>query len=92
MARRERSSPAEDLLDIMSMLPWWISLLIGLVSYFVLHSFAEAPLIQQAPTSAVELANSVGPMMRRTMCQYFQYIIPVISVFAALISAFKRRH
>ena len=40
MARKKKSSPAEDFIAIVALVPWWIGLTIGVVSYFVLHGFA----------------------------------------------------
>lgn len=37
MARRKKSSPLEDVLDLLAMLPWWVCLVLAAVSYFLLH-------------------------------------------------------
>ena len=44
MARR-RQSPAEDLLDLIAMLPWWVGVSLALVSYVLLHQLAAAPVV-----------------------------------------------
>jgi restriction system protein len=41
MARRSQS-PAERLLDLIAMLPWWVGVALALVSYVILHQFAVA--------------------------------------------------
>ena len=43
MSRRKRSSPAEDLFELAALLPWWLCLILALVSYAVLHPYAVAP-------------------------------------------------
>lgn len=40
MARRRRTSPAEDLMDVVAMLPWWAGVALAVVSYLVLHRMA----------------------------------------------------
>ena len=38
MARRGETSPAEDIMDIVAMLPWWVGVMLALLSYLLLHS------------------------------------------------------
>ena len=45
MARRKKTSPVEDLLDIASSINWKISLLIAIISYFFFHYFAIQALL-----------------------------------------------
>ena len=40
MRRRYRQSPLEDLIEIASYLPWWVGILLAIISYLVLHSLA----------------------------------------------------
>ncbi|HYN60904.1 MAG TPA: restriction endonuclease, partial [Rubrivivax sp.] len=37
MARRGRTSPAEDIMDLVAMLPWWVGVVLALASYLLLH-------------------------------------------------------
>ncbi len=37
MARRKKSNPLEDVLDLLAMLLWWVCLVLAAVSYFLLH-------------------------------------------------------
>ena len=37
MARRKKTSPLENVLDLLAMLPWWVCLVLAAVSYFLLH-------------------------------------------------------
>lgn len=45
MARRTKSSPAENLIELMAMLPWWGGVVLALASYLLLHSFASQPVV-----------------------------------------------
>ncbi len=44
MARRRRTSLIEDLIEVASRLPWWVSLLIALGSWLILYPIAKASL------------------------------------------------
>ncbi|WP_312601008.1 hypothetical protein [Pseudomonas luteola] len=43
MARRSKTSPFEDLIFIASRLPWWVSLLLAVLSGVILHRYAISP-------------------------------------------------
>jgi len=58
MARRGKTSPAEDLMDIVAMLPWWVGVMLALLSYLLLHSVAS----QQVVTTAQP--GQVGAIVR----------------------------
>ena len=40
---RKKSSPGEDLMHAVAKLPWWGGVILAVVSYLLLHSFAIAP-------------------------------------------------
>ena len=41
--RRRRSSPLEDFLELVAMMPWWAGVALALVAYLLLHRFAQQP-------------------------------------------------
>ncbi|SFF83772.1 restriction endonuclease [Neptunomonas qingdaonensis] len=88
MSRKRRSSPLEDLMDIASTLPYWVSLILAVISYFVLHHFAS-----QAPTPEMQAGSYVPQNMTRIMFQPFlmamQYLVPFVFCLGAAISAIK---
>ena len=45
MARRKRTRTADDLLELVAILPWWAGVLLALVSYFVLHTIASQAVV-----------------------------------------------
>jgi restriction system protein len=45
MARRKKSSPAEDMVELVAMLPWWAGCILALISYVWLHRIATQPSI-----------------------------------------------
>lgn len=88
MARKRRQSAAEDMIDMAAKLPYWVSLSLALISYLVLHHYADRPFqLEKAPGSTVP-AN-LTELMLHPLLSAMQYLIPMIFVFGAAISAFK---
>lgn len=88
MSRRRRTSPFEDLIEVASLLPYWVSLIIAVIAYLFFHSYATAdaqPVIQ--PGSPIP--QNMGGMMFRTFSMFLQYIVPGAFMFGAIISGIK---
>jgi restriction system protein len=59
VARKRKTSTAEDLMDLVTMLPWWAGIALALASYMVLHSIAIRPLpAAQSPQQIGQLATT----------------------------------
>jgi len=89
MPRRKKTSLAEDLLYLIALLPWWAGVGMAVVGYGVLHALA-------APSAAPiahpnHIGQYVGQMMRTTLAYYGQFIVPVICLAGAALSAWRRR-
>lgn len=82
---RQRTSPIEDVIAIASKFPWWISVLLALVSYLVLHSIATRPLLPH-PLTPGQLGDAVASGLMTTMSMFGQIIFPFAFGLAALIS------
>lgn len=89
MARRKKTSPVEDLLDIASSINWKISLLIAIISYFFFHYFA----IQALPVASNlhSATNSLPKLIFITFSKFLQYVVPVIFIIGACISSFRTK-
>ena len=61
MARRQKTSPAEDLMALVAMLPWWVGIALAIVLYLVLHRVSGQPV-----ATAVQPAQ-VGAMLTQTL-------------------------
>lgn len=89
MARRRKSSTAEDLVDIVAMLPWWVGVALAFFAYFMLHRVAA----QQVITAGQP--GQVGTLVTQTIWKSFatigQYALPLICIAGAGISAWRRR-
>jgi restriction system protein len=48
MARRKKTSPAEDIMDLVAMLPWWAGVTLGVISYVLLHGAASQAVVPTA--------------------------------------------
>jgi restriction system protein len=92
MARRKKSSPLEDALDLLAMLPWWVCLVLAAVSYFLLHRLA-VPI--QASDIQGQGGSMVGAIMQKAIIQGLanagQYIVPLLCIAAAALSAWRRK-
>lgn len=85
MARRSQST-IEDLMDISSILPWWAGLPLAVVSYFVLHWYANQPLpVTEGGVDA--LFAAVLPGFIRALATFGQIILPAVFLVGAIISA-----
>lgn len=87
MARR-RTSVADDFVDLVSRLPWWVGVVFAIASYALFHKLAGLPQLPMKPgamTEQVQRAMLVGAS------QFLQYIVPFMCAVAALISFVGRR-
>ena len=92
MARRKKSNPLEDVLDLLAMLPWWVCLVLAAVSYFLLHRLA-------VPIQASDIQGQggaiAGAMMQKAIIHGLatagQYIVPLLCIAAAALSAWRRK-
>lgn len=89
MARRKKTSPVEDLLDIASSINWKVSLLIAILSYFFFHYFAIQVL--PAATDLHSATRSIPKQTFFTFSVFLQYIIPIIFIIGACVSSFKSK-
>jgi restriction system protein len=88
MARRKKSGPVEDLVELMARLPWWAGVALALVSYLLLRQIAVQPLPAATPGQA-------GAMMAQSLWKGFavagQYVVPLMCLAAAGVSAWRRK-
>lgn len=89
MARKRKTSLLEDMLDLVSLLPWWAGVAIALVGYVVLHRLA-------APVQVTAMQpGQVGHLMTQAVVTGLatagQYIVPLVGLVGAAMSFFRRR-
>jgi restriction system protein len=89
MARRRKTSPLEDTLEVVAMLPWWVGVALAMALYLVLHAVAKQPL----PTSVQpgQIGDAMAKNVFRSAASVLQYIAPLICLVGAGLSAWRRR-
>ncbi len=88
MGRRARRGFVGEFLATVSVLPWWACLILAVVSYWIIHPCAAGPL--PASSDPTQIAQTVFSSGGRAFASLFQYLIPILCLAAAGISAFKR--
>lgn len=88
MARRPHTSPFEDIVIIASKFPWWVSVILALISYVFLHALANRPIMP--PTAAPgQMGGAAVKGLYTVLAVFGQIILPIAFLSAAGISAFK---
>lgn len=89
MARRKDTNPAEALLDLAAMLPWWLDVGLALLSYAVLHRVASHEVA--AAVKPGQMGEMVTGVMWKSLAAAGQYVLPFIFLLGAVVSAVRRR-
>lgn len=89
MARRRKTSPLEDGLDLVAMLPWWVGVALALVSYVFLHQLAKPTPLQGLQPG--QMAGVVVGSVITGLAFVGQFIVPIVCLFGALGSYLARR-
>lgn len=89
MARRKKPSPAEALMDLVAMLPWWAGVGLALVTYLLLHRVASQAFL--APALPGQMGAMLTQTLWKTLATFGQYLLPVICLGGAGMSAWRRR-
>lgn len=90
MARkRGKTSVLDDLMELVALLPWWAGVLLAIVSYLVLHRWANAPL--PVASSPQDIAGMATSSIWRGLAYGGQFLLPFVCAMGALVSALRRR-
>lgn len=84
---RKRTSLIEDLIDIFSKMPWWVGLVMALVSYLILHQISIRPAVTVTAPGQLGAAATGG--LFRVLAMFGQFVLPFAFGLGALISAFN---
>ena len=88
MARKKQST-AEDMIDIVALLPWWVGVTLAVVSYFILHDIATQEVVIK--TGSPNFTDQLGSQLYKTFAYVGQYVLPFIFVFGAIGSLLRRK-
>jgi restriction system protein len=89
MARREKTSPAEALMDLVAMLPWWAGVVPAPLSYPLLHGVASQPIVAAAQPG--QMSSMVTQRLWKGLTNAGQYILPILCLAGAGVSAWRRQ-
>jgi restriction system protein len=78
MARSKKSSPAEDLVELVALMPWWAGCVLALVSYLWLHGMAS------------QGASSAAQALITALVSVGQFLVPLLCLIGAAMSAYGR--
>lgn len=92
MARRKKQDTLGDLIDVLALLPWWLSLAGAPLSYLVLKHFAGQP---QPETAGLDgMGTTMVWSMVTTGCKLGMLVIPMVLLVScgfSLLRASRRR-
>lgn len=89
MSRKRKTSPIEDVIDVIAMLPWWAGICIAVVGYLVLHRLATPTAITAVQPG--QIGNLVAQSMVAAFASAGQYLVALVGLVGAGISFFRRK-
>ena len=89
MARRKNTSPADDMIDLVALLPWYVGVMLAVAGYLVLHRSAIAPMA--AALKPGDVSAAMTGAVWRGLAGVGQYLVPAICLAGAVVSAWRRR-
>ena len=87
MARRNQGL-FDDLIEVISKFPWWVGVILAIVTYLVLHSFATMGIVVTA--DAKNIGAVVSTNIFRTLAIIGQYLLPGALLIGAATSVLGR--
>lgn len=84
----KRQSTLVDLTAIVARLPWWVGILLAVLSYVGMHLLAGMAITP--PNGFQGLGYSIMQNVAKTIGMFAQFILPVLCLIGAGISAFSR--
>ncbi|MDB5860128.1 MAG: restriction endonuclease, partial [Ramlibacter sp.] len=88
MARKKRQGNAEDIMDTIALLPWWLGVALAVASYVVLHWLATRP---QPTIDPRQIGAILAPMYVAAIAGVMQFVAPILCLSGALVSFLKRK-
>jgi len=85
---QKKSGLAEDLLNLVALLPWWAGVGLAMASYILLHRLAvpEVPVAVQPG----QMGGMAVHAMTKALAGVGQYVLPLICLAGAVTSAWRR--
>ncbi|MGY8905460.1 MAG: restriction endonuclease [Burkholderiales bacterium] len=89
MARKRKTSLLEDVLDLVSLLPWWAGVAIAVIGYVVLHRMATP--IQVTAVQPGQVGSFMTQVALTGFASIGQYLVPLVGLVGAVISFTRRK-
>lgn len=89
MARKKKTSPLDDMIDLVALLPWWAGVAIAIIGYLVLHRMAVP--VQIGMSNPGQLGQVMTQTIFTTFATIGQYIVPLIGLMGAVLSFTRRK-
>ncbi len=88
MPRKSKSSPLEDIVDIIAWFPWWVGVLIAVIGYWILSTYASFNPIRVSINRPDKILST---LIFPSAALVLQYLVPMAGLTGALISFIKRK-
>lgn len=85
----KRKSDMEDMIELAAKIPWWLNIILAVVSYVALHHYATRP-NAPTPTEMSQMGDHVVASILQSLAIFGQYLLPFIFILAAVISLIKQ--
>ena len=89
MARRSKGGLAEDVFSLAAALPWWVGVVLAIVTYTVLHHFAVGEVATKVAPG--QMGQMVVGQLIKALATWGQYLVPLLLLAGAVASAVGRR-
>lgn len=86
---RKKSSPAEDFMDLVALLPWWAGVILAVISFVALHALAAQP--TPAAVTPGQMGQFVTRSMLSSLASIGRVVVPILCLFGALGSYMRRK-
>ena len=88
MGRKKKSSPAEEVIELVAMMPWWVGCVLAVVFYVMLRRVASHEVTTSlGPGQAADFATQ---SIWKAMATVGQYLLPFLCLCGAAMSAYGR--
>lgn len=89
MGRRKKPRPADNLMALVALMPWWAGVSLAVFFYFVHHAASVQQVVPA--TQHAQLTAIVTQSLWKSFANVGQFVLPIICLAGAGISAWKRR-
>ena len=86
---KKRRGLLEDMMELVSRMPWWAGIVVAVVGYVVLHRMATAPAVPVVGPG--QIGNVIVQSAIAGLATAGQYIVPLVGLAGTALSIFRRK-